>query len=227
MAIGDENDVRSRLDQTLPPWFNADETPVLDGLLSAYANIGSFLYSQSAYVELQTRISSATGDNLELIANDFFGPRNFQRYPNESDANYRNRIKASVLRERATRRGMVNIITMLTGFAPIIFEPSRGADCGGYNIGGMGYNVAGGWSYVNPADSAYQCFITVFTPVISTIAYVAGWGIPTGAWTISGTRSSWTDRFNFSDAVNEQQINQGINSTKVEGTVCWVRYQSS
>lgn len=223
MATGDQSDILARLNAVLPPWFNAvTPAPIVTGTLASFAYSGSTIYSQNAYIELQTRITTATDTNLDLIANDFFGPNNFNRGAGEGDTSYRNRILVSILQERATRRGMVNILTQLTGRAPLIFEPSRPADCGGYGIAGCGYGVAGGWSSPTYSYTAYQCFITVYSPVVSSVAYVAGWNVPEGAWSISGTRSSWLNRNSFTNALNAAQIYQAINQTKVEGTVCWV-----
>ncbi len=219
MAIGDQTDVLSRLNAVLPPWFGDQLTPILTGVLAAFAWAGSFLYDEFIYVQLQSRITTATGNNLDLIANDYFGPHNFPRAPNEGDESYRNRILANLVRERATRRGMINILTTITGNVPIIFEPMRPGDGGGYSIAGCGYNVAGGWS--NP-NVPYQCFILVFSPVVSAIASVAGWNIPTGAWN-TASRASWVNLNNITNALNAAQIYQAINNTKVEGTVCWTR----
>jgi len=223
MSTGDQTDVLARLNAVLPPWFNAvNPTPILTGLLSAFSYIGSFFYSEGVYVQLQTRITTATDQNLDLIANDFFGANNFNRGAGEGDTSYRNRILASILQERATRRGMVNVLTLLTGKAPVIFEPSRPMDCGGYSIAGCGYGVAGGWSNPDPTSTNYQCFITVFSPVVSSIASVPGWNINYAAWTIAGTRTSWINSNSSTNALNAAQIYQAINATKVEGTICWV-----
>lgn len=220
MAVGDQSNVLARINAVLPPWFGMDLTPILTGLLNAFAYAGSLLYSESAYVELQMRITTATDINLDQIANDFFGFNNFQRGMNESDASYRARILASIIPQRATRIAMINILTILTGIPPIIFEPNRPLDCGGYSIAGCGYNVAGGWS---DPQVPYQCFIKVFSPIVSSIANVAGWNIATGAWSTPGSLEVWSNSENETSALNAAQIYQAINATKVEGTVCWVQ----
>jgi hypothetical protein len=222
MAIGDSNDFITRINAVLPSWFSGTSNPILTGLLAAYSNTGVFIYNQELYVQLQTRISTATDNNLDLIANDFFGVNNFPRGANEGDASYRSRILASIVRERATRRGMSNVLTLLTGYAPLIQVPSNPGDCGGYAVAGCGYGVAGIWSNPLPPSTAYQCFITVYTSVSSGIASVPGWNIDYAAWNISGTRTSWVNSFQFNDALNATQIYQVINSTKIEGSTCWV-----
>lgn len=219
MATGDQSDVLARINANLPPWFGDQLTPILTGVLAAYSWLGSYMYGEFSYVKLQTRVTTATGDNLDLIADDFFGIHNFARMPNEGDDSYRNRILANLIRERATRQAVVDILTMITGVAPVIFEPMRPGDGGGYSIAGAGYSVAGGWS--NPLVP-YQCFITVYSISTSAIASVAGWNIPTGAWN-TASRASWVNLGNITNALNAAQIYQAINDTKVEGTVCWTR----
>src|SRR5690348_16052335 len=112
MATGDQADLLSRLNAVLPPWFGSDITPILTGLLNAYAWAGSQIYSESAYVQLQMRISTATDINLDQIATDFFGVTGLPRDTNEGDISYRNRILANLLLERATRRGMIKVLTL-------------------------------------------------------------------------------------------------------------------
>lgn len=223
MAIGDTNDVLNRLNVVLPPWFGEGTLSILPGILAGFANQGVTLYNQFFYVKLQTRISTATDINLDQIAVDFFGVNGFLRSPNEGDISYRNRILVSILRERATRRGMITILTLLTGTAPLIVEPMRPADLGGYSIAGVGYDVGG--AYGNP-KVPYQCFITVFSPTFSTIANVAGWNIATGAWSQPGSNEVWSNLGDTTNALNAAEIYAAINSTKCEGTICWVKIVS-
>ena len=46
------------------------------------------------------------------------------------------------MRERNTRNAVISVLTDLTGRTPLVFEPSRPADTGGYGIG-TGYGVVG------------------------------------------------------------------------------------
>ena len=72
----------------------------------------------------------------------------------------------------------------LTGRAPLVFEPARTTDTGGYASlagagGGVGYGRAGGWGSL---ALPFQCFITAYRPVGSGIATVCGWGGPAGGY---------------------------------------------
>lgn len=130
MATGDQNDILQRLKGALPRWFG-DNTPILDALLQGLAWAGSFVYSLWAYAKLQTRIKTATDGWLDMIAADFFGS-SLMRSANQSDASFRARIIINLIRERATRAGVIKVLQDLTGRTPIIFEPQRPLDTGAY-----------------------------------------------------------------------------------------------
>src|SRR6202030_668805 len=98
----------------------------------------------------------ATGDNLDLISQDYLGSE-LPRRQGESDKSYRNRISATLLQEKATRFGLQNALYLLTGIQPILFEPWRSPDAGCCNTSGFcNISLCGSGSY------AYQGFIDVF-----------------------------------------------------------------
>src|ERR1700722_7829173 len=132
MATGDQNDMLARIKALLPNGWFRGLTPVLDALLSGYAWSLSFIYQLIQYAQLQTRIATATDGFLDLISFDFFG-NTLLRRQQEQDNPFRARILATLLREKATRKGMNDALVNLTGRTPIIFEPSRPADTGGWN----------------------------------------------------------------------------------------------
>jgi hypothetical protein len=83
------------------------------------------------YAKAQLRIATASDGFLDVISADFFGTT-LPRKTNESDAAFRNRIIINLFRERATRKAVTQVLTTLTGRAPLIVEPSRPADTGAY-----------------------------------------------------------------------------------------------
>lgn len=169
--IGTMLDMLARLKAVLPQGWFPDATPVLDGVLSGLAAAWSFLYGQLSYVRLQTRIATATDMWLDLVAQDFFGFR-VRRRNAEQDGAFRLRIQQELQRERGTRTAVIGALTDLTGRAPLVFEPARATDTGGWGIA-LGYGVAGGWgSLMLP----FQCFLTAYRPHASGIANVAGYG---------------------------------------------------
>lgn len=120
MTTGSQNDIFERLKDNLVPWFGTD-TPNLDGLLKGAAYTDSKIYELIQYIDKQTRIKTATGDNLDLISLDYFG-NNLPRHFEETDTSFRNRILTNLLAERATRRGMITILKNLTGRDPTVIE---------------------------------------------------------------------------------------------------------
>jgi hypothetical protein len=180
---GDQHDMVARLRAVLPTRWFPDDAPVLDCLLSGLASGWSWAYQLLQYVRAQTRIGSATDVWLDLIAHDFFGSR-LTRRSDQADNAFRRLIQRELFRERGTRGAIVSVLQDLTGRTPLVFEPARPADTGGYGSlagkgGGVGYSAAGGWgSLLLP----FQCFVTVYRPIGSGIAMVNGWGGPAGGY---------------------------------------------
>jgi hypothetical protein len=155
-ATGDAADIAARMNLLLPVGWFSGLVPFKDALVAGVASVFAFIYSLFGYVREQTRIATATDGFLDLIAGDFFGA-NLPRNAGELDGSYRPRIQASLFLEKGTRADVIRVVTQLTGNAPLIVEPSRPADCGGYGIA-MGYSTAGRLgSRVHP----YQAFLTV------------------------------------------------------------------
>ena len=186
MATGDTADFLFRLRSLLPDrWFPttapgaASATPMLDGVLSAPAAAYAYIYSLIAFAKAQMRMATATGIGLDMIAVDYFG-LGLPRKSNESDLAYLRRIKAELLRPRATRAAVIKALTDLTGRVPKVFEPSRATDTGGYgNTGmtagtGLGYGVAGGYGCLL---IPFQAFITAYRPAGGGVAAVAPYGV--------------------------------------------------
>ncbi|HHW4679688.1 MAG TPA: hypothetical protein ACQGQH_09730 [Xylella sp.] len=132
-----------RIKALMPRWFS-DSTPVLDALLRGFAYAQSFVHGLIVYAALQTRIKTATDGWLDIIATDFFGS-SLRRKSGQSDASFRNRLLIHLFRERATRNGLVKVLTDLTGRTPVIFEPQRPLDTGSYGGPLIGYGQAGGY----------------------------------------------------------------------------------
>lgn len=156
MATGDQQDFLDRIGALIPGWF-LSSAPIKDGLVTGYANVAAFIYSLLAYIQLQTRIKSATDGWLDLIAFDFFGLR-IQRDTGQSDASLEGRIIAEIFRRRNTRNAIRQVVLDITGLEPAIFEPGRLADTGACNTTTAYYNTIGRWG---SRDIPYQCFVTV------------------------------------------------------------------
>ena len=170
--IGDTSDMQRRLRAMLPAGWFGDDTPVLDQLLIALGAGFSACWTLLQEVVLQSRIATAWGDFLDLIATDFFGTM-LVRLPSEQDDAFRTRIRQTLLRPLGTRAAITTALFELTGKTPVVFEPGRTSDTGGYTLGGLGFGVAGGWGSL---DLPYQFFVTVIRPTGAGIANLAGYG---------------------------------------------------
>lgn len=214
MATGDNDDLTARVTRLLPPWF-ADSNPVLGGLVAGIGAALSFVYRLIIYAAAQTRIATATGTWLDLIAYDFFGTE-LRRNTNETDDRFRTRIVANLFRERATRAGMIAVLTELTGAVPTIFEPMRPADTGGYGVQ-AGYSLSGGYgSILLP----FQAFITVNIPVELGIPGVAGYRVQTGGYS-QPSRLKYATLFEVADRPSLADIYAAIERTKPIGSIMW------
>jgi len=126
------------------------------------------------------------------------------------------------LREKATRKGMGDALVNLTGRTPLIFEPARPADTGGYGASNWGYGAAGG--YGSLAHIA-QVFITAFRPIGAGIPNVAGYGASSGGYGVA-SQAEWTSLGQVIGFVTDDDIYSTIDRTAAAGTEMWVRLQS-
>jgi hypothetical protein len=170
--IGDAIDFKARLRAMLPVRWFPDTAPVLDALLGGLASAWASVYALLQYMRLMARISTAAGTTLDFIAGDYFG-MTLVRRSGEADFFFAARIKAELLKPRATRAAVIAAVTRLTGIAPLVFEPSRPADTGAYNSAvSLGYGVAGGYgSYARQA----QFYIIVTHGVLNGPPLVGGY----------------------------------------------------
>lgn len=160
MATGDQQDIVARLLAVLPPWFPAGATSVLNAVTAGGGWMLSEVYGLIEFARLQTRLSTATGGWIDLIAFDFFG-RGLLRNASESDAAFVSRIKANLLQPAATQAAVSAAVVALTGRVPLIIAPWRPADCGAYGYGGLGYGGAG---YYGSLAMGAQFFIVAYRP---------------------------------------------------------------
>ena len=207
----------ARIKAVLPTRWFPDATPVLDGLLTGVSWAWAWVYSLLAYVQDQTRIATASDVWLDIIAYDFFG-NSLQRRNGQSDAAFRLLIGNNLLREHGTRRSIMDALQDLTGRAPMIFEPMRTTDTGGYSIGGVGYCAGGGWGSM---ALPFQCFVTAYRPSGTGIALVSGWGGPLGAY---GTGAcEYASLAMVQGQVTDSDITTAIAAVLPVAAVAWTR----
>jgi hypothetical protein len=215
--LGDVPDfVRRQLSMLPAGWFgnpSADQASptLLQSVLAGFATAWSSVFSLIQEVRLLTRITTASGPFLDMAAADFFGTM-LSRRPDELDPQFGLRIKQELLRPRGTRAALALALTEMTGIPPVIFEPARPADTGGYTVGGVGYNVGGGWGdlLLNHA-----LFVAASRPSGSGIAYFGGYG--TGGYVYYGDLSMVTT------AVRDADIYAAASAVLPAGTTAWMK----
>lgn len=221
MADIDNTNIFNRLKKYLPlKWFG-DSAPIRDSVLQGFAENAYYSYLQYKYAVLQTRIKTATDIFLDYIAKDFYG-NVLKRRSGESDDTFRQRILINLFRERATRNGMISLLTYITGIAPIIFEPWRDVG-GGYGLskGRFAYGVSGGrWGSIS---YAYQAFIIVFRGKSTTTAALGGLNYPYLGYNVKIGPKPW-GAYGWSQAlISDSDILEAISYEKPIGTRMWVR----
>lgn len=219
MATGDQDDIFARLKSVLPRWFGS-VSPILDAVLQGYAKAAAYVYSLYAYAKLQTRIRTATDGWLDMIAADYFGAA-IQRQPNQSDASFRVVILANILQQKATRQAIYNALFNLTGRAPTIIEPTRPADTGGYGVA-CGYGVAG---YYGSTQIPYQCFVIAYRSLTGGVPYVAGYSIPTGAYS-TPSRADYVSLKDVQGTTQDAAIYAAIENVRPAGTIVWTQIRN-
>ena len=223
IPIGGELDVYNRLIAQLPlEWWGISHAN-LDTILAAFVDTGSFHYSQYLYVVLQTRIKTATDINLDIISSDYLGDE-LPRRVGELDESFRTRILATLIQEKATRRGMINAIYNLTGIKPVIFEPWNPTDTGGYNdYQALAYNTVGTYG---SGSFAYQAFIDVYVGPFDGMASYGGYNsYTTGGYNVfGGDATLWYGGASIQTTIiSDFDIYKIINLVKVYGTVIWTK----
>ncbi len=220
--IGDQADIVRRIKGALPVGWFADDSPLLNCLLGGVAHAWSWIHDWIRYVEQQTRIATAANVWLDLIAYDYFGS-GLTRRPREADAHYGMRIRGNLMRLRGTRRDVISALTDLTGRPPAMFEPAWCPDTGGYGIGptssgGLAYNLIGGWGSL---ALPFQCFITVYRPLVRGIAFVSGWSCPAAGYGVGVIQ--YANLALFVDQISDAEIYDAVSTTLPISVLGWTR----
>ncbi len=102
----------------------------------------SIVYNQVLAVQPQIYLQSATGTELDLIAQDYFGT-SVQRTLGQSDTSFRSQIQASFFNIGPTYNDIYKTLTNLVGTNARILQqiPQQQA----WDISNWGYNTAGIW----------------------------------------------------------------------------------
>jgi hypothetical protein len=227
---GDQADFLGRLRAVLPRRWFPDTTPVLDALLNGWASAWAGLYLLLQFMRAQARIATASGVWLDFIATDYFG-RTIYRFVAETDTQFSARIRRELLRPRATRAALISALTDLTGRVPLVFEPRRATDTGGYgSLGmtmgtGLGYGVAGGYgSLLLP----FQVFVRAYRlsggGVANVGGYYAGTGWAGGGYGVGALEYVSADM--IAGQVTDAAIYDATARTMPAATIAWTNISS-
>lgn len=212
--IGDRADLEVRLRRLLPAsWFGTDH-PILSALLAGFATALASLYDLIAFTRRQARIATAEGGWLDMAAQDFFG-RDLPRLTNETDAQYRLRVRREVFRDRNTRNAIIQAVRDLTGEEAILFEGFYPADTMVWGRTSWGRGARWG-SYGAP----YEVIVHVPYPEGYGVAERHGWGTG-GSW---GTGNfSWAAP-EFAGVAGLADILRAIDLVRAAGITIYVRF---
>ena len=202
-----------RIKSVLPPGWFSTATPVLDAFLTGLASPFAFIYDILSAVRCETRITTATGAILDLVASDFFGLR-LVRQVGESDTAFRAQILTAVLQPCATRLALSNAVEAMIGEKPVIFEPARPVDAGSYCDNCLGYCVAGAWGSI---ELPFQIFLTIPSLRVPGVPVVAGYG--------TAGPLCYLDFSMIPASISRGQVLSQIASNIPIGTTAWVRFQ--
>jgi hypothetical protein len=223
---GDLSDFVSRLRSVLPRRWFGDNPRNLTAILTCIATPWVWVYDLLSCVIRQTRIGTASGNWLDMIALDFFGPA-LVRKSGESDASFRARILGSLLRGAATRSAISASMQILTGSEPRIFEPARCADTGSYATltdgplpsgCGLAYGITGGWGNLN---LPFQVFVSIPRPPTPVVGMLAGYTTSAGGY---GRGSiAYVDLSALPGQVTEEDVQKTLSSLLPVTTTAWLK----
>jgi len=222
VATGDQTDIQTRLQRLVPTgWFQNGLVPVRDALLLGLAWAHAFAFALLAYVRLQTRIATASDGFLDMIAGDYFGTA-VLRATGQTDASFRSRITAELVRERATRNALVQVLTQITGIPPVVIEPQRPQDCGGYGAPNCGYSVAG---YYGSVVSPMHVFLIAYRAPGQGVPLVAGYGTPAGGYGVG--LIEYASLSMVSNSVTDADIYAAVDRVKPVTSIIWTTIKAA
>lgn len=221
MATGDSADILARVKRVLPARWFAWVAPIRDAILGGLADGAAWNYSWITYAKLQTRIRTATGPWLDVASFDFLGSI-LPRRKAETDPAFSTRIIKEILRERQTRRGILQMLLDLTGNAGTVQEPWNPLDWGGYGLGMCGYGQAIGYGSLQYRN---QIFVKAVRPNGGGIPNIAGYGTTGAGYGVGPI--AYSDLSQILAPVTDAEIYRRIAQTVAAGITAWTDIVSS
>lgn len=204
----------ARMKAVLPARWFADSAPMLDAVLTGIASAWVDVFALLDGVGTQARVASANGVFLDIAAQDYFG-QGLSRRTAEVDAAYSARIQQNLVRARATRASVVQVLQDLTGRTPVVFEPRNPSDTGGYNLS-MGYGQAGAYgSMMLP----YQFMVRAYRPDSLPVSHASGYQQGPGGYNAAPT--FYANISDFQGHVSDDEIYASVASVVPAASIAW------
>jgi hypothetical protein len=218
---GDVNEIVDRIQAVLPERWFPRNAPTLRAVTTGSATAWWMLRDMISCARSQIRLRTASGAWLDGYVVDFFGSR-LQRRSRERDDTFRSRVIGSILREKVTRRGLCQSLIDLTGRSPIVFEPARPTDTGGWGqvaltgTTGFGFGLAGGWGSL---CHHHQVFVIAFRPLAVGDPSGLGWGA--GGYNVG--HLAYGDLDLIRGRITDDDIYATVHDTAPAGVTVWTR----
>jgi hypothetical protein len=214
--IGDVADMVGRIKQMLPARWFSDDAPNLNALLSGMGQAWAGVYALLRQMQAQTRVATANGIFLDIASQDYLGP-GLPRRAGEADTAFSTRLRLNLLAPRATRAGLVDAVTNLTGRSPVVFEPLNATDTGGYNVN-TGYGMAGGYGSMS---MPYQFLLTVYRPNDLPANHAGGYGVGPGGYDVAPM--FYASAAELAGNVSDEEIYASVASVVPTSSIAWTR----
>jgi hypothetical protein len=172
-----------------------------------------------------SRIETATDTELDLCADDFYGPNGLPRQTGESDASYRVRIEAGLFIPYTTKEAFIQAITALTGIAPRLIQPWVAAQTAAFDYQSffdIDFPPLAPSLYGDPALRYIGAVIATLPNPIDVNAPTAIWGFDAGAGYDTYTGTMWN--LVAANFVSVEQLDALIMRIKAFGITIWRKY---
>ena len=223
MTTGSSSDILSRIRKLIPRGWFQWAASYRDAILGGLSDSASWSFLLIGYARAQTRLATAYGIWLDILCYDFLD--RFLARNGATDDAFRALIKATILQERVTRKGMLAAVTTITGIAPWIFEPWNTSDTGAYSgarakYGSFGYGVGQG-GYGNMGLPC-QAFMQIHRGAPSGVPNVEGYNKSAGGYGAGAIE--YVGSATALSGITNAMICDVASKTKPTGTTIWVAF---
>lgn len=177
-------------------------------LISGIGLMLAYIKGNIDQLKRQFRIQTATGTTLDVMAIDYFSSIKNLRLPrllNETDNQYRQRIRAEILQLRTTKRGIRRVVNRVTGAQPVVLE-------------NLNVNTFSAWTGPTQDGKSVVALSGAGLPANTTFrSFLGAYGsTAVDQFQLSGNPPTLPD---FASEVN----NLSVSLTVLNGLQCWLK----